>query len=335
MKGRACLLILNEDINKKIYGMKDCIRDVEQAFRLYSESKTVSPIRTSVPHSKWQAETLYMPAYIEDVDYTAVKVVSIFPHNAKEGRDVLQGVILLTDAVTGEHVALLKASYLTVMRTGASSGVATNLLARENSKVCSVLGCGTQSLGQLQAMMEVRNLERVVLYNRNIEKANRFKQELLSMYHDWNGEIVVIEDANVAVKQSDIVICSSKSTTPLFDGNCLKPGTHVNAIGSYQPHMQEIDEITLRRSNKIVVDTIQGCLHETGDFLIPMNNGTWGAEAIYGEVNELITGEKMARENEQEITLYKTVGVGFLDTMVAQSVYQRALELNAGVNISL
>ncbi|GEN34364.1 ornithine cyclodeaminase family protein [Aneurinibacillus danicus] len=329
------MLILNEDVIKKIYGMRDCIQDVEQAFRLHAENKTVSPIRTSVPHSKWGAETLYMPAYIDDVDYTAVKVVSIFPHNAKKGQDVLQGVILLTDAVTGEHVALLKASYLTVMRTGASSGVATKLLARENSKVCAVLGCGAQSLGQLQAVMEVRNIERIVLYNRTMERANRLKQELALMYNDWDGEIVIVDEANAAVEQSDIVICSSKSTTPIFEGNYLKPGTHVNAIGSYQPHMQEIDESTLKRSSKIVVDTLEGALHETGDFLIPIKKGVWKAEYIYGELDELITGKKVGREHDQEITLYKSVGIGFLDTMVAQSVYKKALELNVGINVSL
>lgn len=315
--------------------MKECISDTEQAFRMNADNKVISPIRTSIAHAKWNAETLYMPAYIEDVDYTAVKIVSIFPHNTKKNQPVLQGVSLLTDAVTGEHAALLNASALTIMRTGASSGVATNLLARKDAKVCAVLGCGAQSIGQIQAVMEVRKLERIVLYNRTVDRADQMKKKLDIMYNGWEGEIVVEENANAAVEQSDIVICSSKSVQPIFEGRYLKAGTHINAIGSYQPHMQEIDEITLKRSEKIVVDTLEGAMHEAGDFLVPIQKGTWRAESIYGELEEIVAGYKAGRENDREITLYKSVGVGFLDTMVAQSVYKKAEKLNVGVHVTL
>ena len=140
MAGADNLIILDSATIKEIYTMDDCIEDVEKAFVYGHTGKTVAPIRISVPHEKVGAETLYMPSYIEPENYTSAKIVSIFPANAKEGRPVLQGIIVLTDAQTGEHVALMDASYLTVLRTGASSGVATKYLGRKDAKVCTVLG---------------------------------------------------------------------------------------------------------------------------------------------------------------------------------------------------
>ncbi|MBX9974742.1 ornithine cyclodeaminase family protein [Cytobacillus firmus] len=324
------MLMINKDTIKDLYSMGECIQDVEKAFYYGHRNKTLTPIRMSVPHSKYDAETLYMPSFIEPENYTAVKVVSIFPHNTSGGRPVLQGVILLTDARTGEHVALMDASYLTVLRTGASSGVATKYLARKNSKVCSVLGCGAQAAGQIQAVMSVMELEQIILYNRTIERAEVFKNEIHSLYPDWRGTISIQADVNAAAAQSDIVICSTKSSSPLFDGSILREGTHINAIGSYQAHMQEVDAQTLIRSNKVVVDTMEGAMHEAGDLLVPHTKGEWSTDLIYGEIGEIVCGEKEGRENSSEITFYKSVGVGFLDTMVASKVYRKAVSEGKG-----
>lgn len=314
--------------------MNDCLQDVEQAFRYGQVGETVAPIRLSVPHEKLGAETLYMPSYIEPEDYTAIKIVSIFPTNAKQGRKVLQGMIVLTDAQTGEHVAMMDASYLTVLRTGASSGVATKYLAKEDATVCAVLGCGAQSVGQIQAVMAVRELKHVILYNRTVEKAESMKQTLQELYPDWNGTITIEKDANDAVRQADIVICSTKSTTPIFNGRLVKKGTHINAIGSYQPHMQEVDVQTLYNSDKIVVDTLEGALHEAGDFLVPMKREQWNPTSIYGEIGEIITNKKNGRTSQDEITLYKSVGIAYLDTMVAATVYKKAIESGVGTTFT-
>ncbi|MBG9588441.1 ornithine cyclodeaminase family protein [Cytobacillus firmus] len=329
------MLVINKETIKELYSMEECIQDIEKAFCYGHRNKTLTPVRMSVPHSAYEAETLYMPSYIEPENYTAVKVVSIFPHNSGRGKPVLQGVILLTDAQTGEHVALMDASYLTVLRTGASSGAATKYLARENSKVCSVLGCGAQAAGQIRAVMSVREIEHIILYNRTIDRAEVFKDEIHSLYPDWRGTISIQPDANAAAAQSDILICSTKSSTPLFDGSVLREGTHINAIGSYQAHMQEVDAQTLIRSNKVVVDTLEGAMHEAGDLLVPHKKGEWNTDLIYGEIGEIVCGEKAGRENLSEITFYKSVGVGFLDTMAASKVYRKALSEGKGDSFSL
>jgi ornithine cyclodeaminase len=315
--------------------MKDCLEDVERAFRCHMDGKTVTPVRTAIEHKKYGATTLYMPSYVEAADYVAVKVVSIFPKNHAKGLKALQGVILLTEAKSGQHVAVMDANYLTVMRTGASSGVATKYLAREDAASCAVLGCGAQSIGQIQAMMEVRSLGELVLYNRTREKAEQLQATLRSLYPQWSGEVRIAETADQAVEAADIVICSTKSTEPLFDGRRLKPGAHINAIGAYQPHMREIDLTTLQRSGKVVVDTIEGAEHEAGDLLIPAQRGEWSFAQLHGELGEIITGRKQGRETADEITLYKSVGIGFLDTVVAQAVYERATASKLGIEVTL
>lgn len=328
------LVLTREDISR-IYTMKECLQDVEQVFLANREGHVFTPVRTAIEHPKYGATSLYMPSYLASDDYVAVKVISIFPENHSKGIKALQSVILLTEAQTGQHVAMMDASLLTIMRTGASSGIATKYLAKENARSCAVLGCGAQAIGQIQAVMEVRNLTDIILYNRTRAKADELKETLAGLYPDWNGNIRVEEDANLAVADADIIICSTKATSPLFDGASLKPGTHINAIGAFLPHMQEVDLTTVKRSSKVVVDTLEGAEHEAGDLLIPISRGEWSFELLHAELGEILAGNKPGRETADEITLYKSVGVAYLDTAVAKNVYELAKAAGIGTQINL
>lgn len=328
------MLVLSRENIEQIYTMKDCLEDVEHVFLEQMKGHVTTPVRTAIEHPKYGATSLYMPSYLESDDYTSVKIISIFPENHKHNMKALQSVIVLSEAKTGKHVAMMDASLLTVMRTGASSGVATKYLAKENATSCAVLGCGAQSIGQIQAVMEVRPLTSLFLYNRTREKADELKQTLLALYPEWQGEITVMTDANEAVAQADIVICSTKATSPLFDGTRLRPGTHVNAIGAFLPHMQEVDTTTVQNS-KVVVDTLEGAEHEAGDLLIPIERGEWSFDQLHAELGEVLIGNKPGRENDQEITLFKSVGIAYLDTAVAKTVYERAKAQGIGTEISL
>lgn len=329
------MLVLSRENIEQIYSMKQCLEDVEHVFREHVQGRVVTPVRTAIDHPKYEGTSLFMPSYLESDDYVAVKVISIFPHNHEHGINALQSVILLTEAKTGQHVAMMDASLLTVMRTGASSGVATKYMAKEDARSCAVLGCGAQSIGQIQAVMEVRSLSEIYLYNRTRAKADEMKEKLHSLYPNWQGEIVVVEDANQAVEHADIVICSTKATTPLFDGNRLKPGAHINAIGAFLPHMQEVDLTTLQRSGKVVVDTLEGAEHEAGDLLIPISRGEWSFDHLHAEIGEILIGKKSGRDSAEEITLYKSVGIAYLDTAVAKTVYERAKAAGLGTEIRL
>src|SRR5699024_9523910 len=201
---------------------------------------------------------------------------------------VIQSVMLLTETNSGKHLAMIDASHLTVMRTGAISGIATKYLSRENSETLTVIGCGAQSLGQIQAVMKVRSISNIYLYNRTLEKAELLKNKVSAIYPEWKGEITIEKDPNVAVSKADIVVSSTSSDYPVYSGDAVKPGTHINAVGSCEPTKREYDEKLLQRSDKVVVDTLEGAKQEAGGLIIPDKTNEWDMSNIYGELSEII-----------------------------------------------
>ncbi|UOQ92323.1 ornithine cyclodeaminase family protein [Halobacillus shinanisalinarum] len=306
---------------QSVYSMDDCIGDLKEGFRLYLENKTHAPVRTVLHHSHSEANTLFMPSYIEGLEYETVKVVSIFPNNPEAGIRTLQSVILLTETENGHHLATIEASGLTVMRTGAGAGVATEYLAKKNARKLSILGCGAQSRGQLQAVLAVRPIERVFLWNRTKEKAFTFKEEI--QQSGWQGEVIVCETANKAASEADVLCLSSKSQEALFDVDALQPGAHINAIGSYRPDLKEFGADTLEQLDQLWVDTLEGTQHEAGELIQAANQGAWSWDKVNGELAELVTGDKPGRLNDKEMTLYKSVGVAYMDTITAARVYEK------------
>lgn len=329
------MLILSEGQIRSLYTMKDAIQDLEGALEAYIEGKIANPHRTVLEFPAKSASALYMPSAIESVGKSAVKVVTIFPHNPSVGKRTTQGVILLSDTTNGEHLACLNASYLTRLRTGAVSGIATKHLARTEASSVLVIGTGAMAEEQLQAVLEVRDIKVIMLYNRTQEKAWRFAEKINLLAPAYKGEVIVTDDVDEAVSSADIIICSTRSETPVFSGKALKPGTHINGVGSYLPHMQEVDEETLHRCSKIVADTIEGVKDEAGDFIIPANAGTWSFSQLHGELGELAAGQIAGRENDDEITFFKSVGIAYFDIAVAAAVYEKALKTGIGTMVDI
>ncbi|MFS0577060.1 ornithine cyclodeaminase family protein [Sporosarcina sp. 179-K 3D1 HS] len=314
--------IISEEEVLKNYSMKQCIEDVERAFMLSKRSEIVVPFRTILHQGDDGAHTLYMPSYVPEINYSAVKIASIFPGNEKYYIPRIQSTIVLSESKTGQHVANIAASALTMLRTGAISGVATKHMAREDAKTLSVIGCGVQSYGQILAIMEVRELEKIYLYNRTKNKALDLKEKVMNHYPDWSGDIQIVDDVNEAVSKADILVSSTSANTPVFSGKYIKAGTHINAIGSCEPIKQEYDVETLKKASKVVVDTLEGAKGEAGGLVIPDEKGEWSFENIYSELADIVVGEKAGRETDEEITLMDSVGVGFLDTVCAASIYE-------------
>ncbi|MBY0123372.1 ornithine cyclodeaminase family protein [Bacillus sp. S/N-304-OC-R1] len=329
------MLVLSEKEIRSLYSMKDAIQDLEQALKHYIEGEILNPHRTVLEFPEKNASALYMPSAMKPIGRTAVKVVTIFPNNPSIGKKTTQGVIILSDTSNGEHLACLNASYLTRLRTGAVSGIATKYLAKESASSVAVIGCGGMAEEQLQAVLEVRAIRKILLYNRTKEKAHAFANKIAALSPNYNGEIQIIENSDEAVSQVEIVICSTRSETPVFSGKALKPGTHINGVGSYLPHMQEVDLDTLLKASKIVADTVEGVKDEAGDFIIPVNNGDWSFSKLHGELGELVTGQIPSREWDDEITFFKSVGVAYFDLAVAAAAYEKALQAGAGVEVDI
>lgn len=327
------MLILTEQQIRSIYSIDEAIRDLEKAIHLYTDGKIVNPPRTVLNFPEKSASVLYMPCAMEPVGKASIKVVTIFPNNPSKGKKTTQGVLLLSDTESGDLIACLNASYLTRLRTGAVSGIATKYLAKETASSVAVIGCGAMAEEQLQAVLEVRNIQEIRLINRTTAKAHSFAEKIIELKPDYKGSITVMEDANQAVTKSEIVICSTRSELPVFSGEILQPGTHINGIGSYLPHMREVDEETLVKCSKIVADTTKGVMEEAGDFLIPVKAGKWSFDNLYGEIGDLVSGKIKGRENNEEITFFKSVGIAYFDLAVAAAVYEKAIQVGVGTRV--
>ncbi len=240
------LLLSRKDV-MSILTMDDCLQAVETAFGELARGRTVMPQRAVIPIPEHKGIYLAMPGYIGgDMNALGLKVVTVYPNNpSKYELPTILGTLMLCDPATGKAIAIMDAGYLTAVRTGAASGVATKYLARKDSKVCTVFGAGVQARKQLEAVQIVRPMEKVYVNDISKEAMESFAGDLSA---SLGVEIEPSQDVERIVRESDIVVTASSSHDPVFDGNWLKPGTHVNNIGSHTPDAREMDTTTVKRS---------------------------------------------------------------------------------------
>lgn len=327
------MLILTKDDIKKVFSMKDAVEAVKQAFGMYSGGKSVVPLRVNINIPKYGGQTLYMPAYVNDLDSGGVKIVSVFPGNIEKGMASVQATMVLVNEETGEVCSILDGTYLTQLRTGAAQGAATDILARKDSKIGVLFGTGGQAAAQLEAMLTVRNLERVYVFDINKQRANEFAERMQNELADFSAEIIADVGVEKALPLADVITAVTTSKRPVFDGRLVKEGAHVNGVGAYTPDMQELDEYLVKRADRVYVDSKEAVLSEAGDFIIPMKNGAIDSDRINGELGEVISGKIPGRQSEKEITLFKTVGIAVQDVVTAYEIYKKALEQGVGRQI--
>lgn len=325
------MLVISTDEQKSLVDMNEIIECVAVALKEFSANRTVTPIRASLPFNNNQNTALIMPSVAEELSSVGLKVVTVAPNNKELGKKTITGVVMLSDFNTGEPIALLEGSYLTMIRTGALSGVATKYLSREDSKKLCIIGTGEQAKGLVEAILAVRNIEEILLYNRTEQKAHEFAKYIRNKF---DKHVQVYSDPNEAVLKADIIVTTTNSSTPVFS-EPLKPGVHVNAVGSFRPTMQELPSHALSSAQKVVVESSEAALEETGDLLVPIEEGVFKAGDIYGELGQIVNGERNGRESNEEITLFKSVGLAVVDIIVAKYFYEKAIKNKVGTSINL
>jgi len=323
------MLILTRSEIQKAVTMKDAIESARQAFSSSSAGLADIPLRTQINVTDDRGVMLYMPGYLKDRDALGVKIVSVFLGNQKIGKETIQSIVLLQDTDTGQTLAMMDGVYLTALRTGAASGAATSVLARDDASVVAIFGAGQQARTQLEAMAQVRSIKTVLVYDLSKAAAEAY---VSSMREKITADIqwLIAQDPEDAVVDADIIITATVSSVPVFPGKALKAGAHINGIGSYKPSMQELDSETIRRAHKIYVDNRKAALEEAGDLIVPIREGLLTEDCVTGEIGEVFNQLKPGRENDQEITLFKTVGFAALDMIVAQLAYREALAKGFG-----
>jgi len=314
--------------------MAKAIRAVKKAFIQLSAGKADVPLRTHISVKKVKGTSLIMPAYLTESGELGAKIVSVFPENKKRRLPTIHAVFIVINEITGRPLAIMDGTYLTALRTGAASGLASDLLARKNSKIVAIFGAGTQARTQLEAVCTVRPIEKVWVYDVLRRAAKAFVKEMKMRGSPIPENILIAGSPREAVREADIICTATTSYRPVFHDADLKPGVHINGIGSFTPEMREVPPRTVIRS-KVIVDSRQACLAEAGDLIISIEGGLISDKHIHGEIGALAAGKIRGRESEGEVTFFKSVGLAVQDVAVAELVLRRAKKLGLGLEVEI
>jgi len=311
--------------------MQAAIEAMKEAFAELSAGRVTMPTRAHIDVPDHAGTALFMPSYAERFGKIGVKIVNVFGDNRAQGLPAIQGLVCLFDSETGTPLALLNGTYLTALRTGAASGAATDLLARADASTVAILGAGVQGRTQLEAVCAVRSIRKAWVYDVTREAAEAFADEMRATL---SVEIVAVSSAREAVQEADIICAATVSARPVFADADIAPGTHINAVGSYQPDVQEIPAETMQRA-LVVVDHRESALVETGDLIIPIEQGLMQEADIHAELGEIVAGQVTGRTSDGQITLFKSVGVAIQDLAAATRALEQALAIDLGKTVEI
>jgi alanine dehydrogenase len=321
-------ILVRSDIENLIT-MREAIAAMEEVFAALTNQEVQVPERTVLTLDQSENSVLFMPGYLKRTSGVGLKLVSVFPANAPKGIPVISAQIMICDPANGEVSAILEGGHITALRTAATTAVATKNLARGDARNLGVFGAGVQAKSQIEAHREVRDLSTIIIYDVDRNKAEALAQHFQSLCGQ-SCRCSAAKSPEELVTLSDIIITATTSQTPVFKGNWLKKGTHINSIGSYKPHVREVDDATIQRS-RIFVDSYKHALKEAGDLIMPLKTGVMSERHILGELGELVLGRKKGRELPDDITFFKSVGLGVQDIAVAQRVLEKAIQGNVGL----
>jgi len=315
--------ILDEHDVRRLLPMEECIDVMEAALASLARGELHNPLRFVVRPPGESSLLGLMPAHRSaPLPLYSLKTVAVFPENSARGLDPHQGFVALFDGTTGETRAVMNAGAITAVRTAAVSGVATRALARKDAKTLAILGAGFQAAAHLDAMRAVRDFDRILMWSRTPGRAAAF---------DGVEEAATAEQA---VRDADVVVTATSAVEPIIERVWLKAGAHVNAIGSSIPTTRELDTATMVEGS-LFVDRRESTINEAGDYLFPFREGAITPEAIRGELGEVLIGSVEGRRSEDELTVFKSLGLAVEDLAAAEYVLQRAEAENAGSVVSL
>jgi alanine dehydrogenase len=331
MLSESLMLVLSEEQVRSLIDIEELIAALERAHIQYSTGKAIMPVRLVVPLPQIQGRITSMPGYLTQDKALGMKVVTYFQNNPKQELPAILATILLFSAETGQLMAVMDGSFITAIRTACASAMATKALANAHTPLLGILGAGVQARAHIQALSRVKKLQRIKIYSPLGMSAQRVRQELES---EIGVDIEVATSAEETVSDCDLIVTVTTAREPIVESEWLKPGAHINAVGSHRPDHREIDGATVARS-KIVVDSREAIMAECGDILLAIKEKSVTENPIYAEIGEVLAGTKPGRTSASEITLYKSVGIAIQDVAAAQLIYRKALELKVGTTVEI
>jgi ornithine cyclodeaminase len=325
------VLIISQAEVRRLLSMSQCIDLMAETLTTLARGEGTNPLRWGMPLPESRGVLGMMPGSLEAPRTMGLKVVSVLPGNHGTGYDSHQGIVLLFEPEHGTPVAIVDASEITAIRTAAVSGLATRLLARDNACDLAIIGSGVQARSHFEAMMVVRKIRSARVYSRNEANRRNFAKHAADQY---NIPVEAVSSVREAVAGAHLICTTTSSREPILTGDCIAPGAHINAVGSSIATARELDTAAVVKS-RLYVDRRESTLREAGDFIFPKNEGAINDSHIVGELGEVLLGEVQGRRSDEEITLFKSLGLAVEDLAAAHSVYRRALQEGSGVAVDI
>jgi alanine dehydrogenase len=331
MLSKENMLVLSEKQLQGLIDIEELIHTLEQAHIQYSTGKAVMPVRLVVPLPQIQGRITSMPGYLNEDKALGLKVVTYFHENSKQNLPAILATIMLFSAATGKMIAVMDGGFITAIRTACASALATQALANPGKVKLGILGAGVQARAHIQALARVRELKQIKIFSPSGASAATIKRD---MEKPLAVSIEVAQSAETVVRDSDLLVTVTTAKEPIIKSHWLKPGVHINAVGSHRPDLREIDGVTLSQA-KVVVDSREAIMAECGDILLALKERSVSENVIHAEIGEVLAGTRAGRSNADEITLYKSVGIAIQDVAAAQLVYRKALDQNVGTHVEI
>lgn len=324
------MLILTKKEVEKILPLgeiKKVINIVEKAFSDYGKGKVQMPAKLYLNFKEFNGDLRIMPSFSETLKMAGTKIVNVHPQNPKKRLLTVMAVIILNDPKTGLPLALMDGTWITAMRTGAASAVATKYLAQKNAKTLGVVGAGFQAITQIAAIAKVRRLKEILVYDIKDQAIKNLAR--------------ILAKENIRIKRGDlkevcgkeILVTVTPAREPVVKKEWILPGTHINAIGADAAGKEELDPLILKEA-KIVIDNWEQASH-SGEINMPLEKGLISKKDIFAELGEVVVGKKPGRENEKEITIFDSTGLAIQDLYTANLVFKLAKKKKLGREVKI
>lgn len=334
-KSRPILVLSKHDI-ERVITMPAAIMAIERALCEYSKGRAQMPPKIYLNLSKYKGDFRAMPAYVclrrtsaGKPDFAGIKWVNVHEYNKKFGLPTVMATIILSDPKTGYPIAIMDGTYITKVRTGAAGGIAARYLARKDSRILGLVGCGTQAESQLEALLEYFRFSAVRVWG----LSGKCERQFMKKFAYTKLDFICAKNVKECVTDADIIVTTTPSRRPLVKFSWVKKGAHINAIGADAPGKEEIDPDILKNS-KLVVDDLTQAKH-SGEINVPYAKRLIRGKDIYAALGDIVAGKKRGRMNDSEITVFDSTGLAIQDIALAGIVYNKCIKLKLGKNIKL
>ena len=311
---------------RELLAYPDCVRVVAGAMRAVSDGRALLPLRQSMAVPGVEGRLAWMPGCLGEPACFGIKLLSLYPGNPAVGLSSHVGLYVLYELTHGRPLAVLEASALTAIRTAAASVVATQALARRDAHTLAIVGTGEEARTHLEAFQAVRPFERVIIWGRDAAKAEALAVRARAL---GAARVEVASSVREAAAAADVLCTVTSAPTPLLQGGDLRPGMHLCLVGSSIPQTREVDDEVVARA-RFFVDYRASAMAQAGELLHAIRAGRVTEAHVLGEIGEVLAGRVVGRRSDDDITLYKSLGVAAQDLAAATLVHQRAQERRAG-----